>query len=77
MSLKRLASIPSGIFIEFTGDVKVDIGDVAEISTKEKVDQEVEKVLGKDNKVFSHVNRDGTIAIAYGAEPAVWPEDEK
>ncbi len=25
---------------------------------------------------FLHVNADGSVAVATGAEPAVWPEDE-
>lgn len=25
--------------------------------------------------IFAHVNRDGSIAIATGTEPSVWPED--
>jgi hypothetical protein len=26
--------------------------------------------------IFIHINDDGTVAIATGAEPEVWPEDE-
>lgn len=28
------------------------------------------------SSIFVHVNRDGSLALATGAEPNVWPEDE-
>jgi hypothetical protein len=28
-------------------------------------------------EIFAHINDDGSIAIATGSEPDVWPEDEE
>lgn len=31
---------------------------------------------GRDERVFLHLNRDKTVAVATGAPPDIWPEDE-
>lgn len=34
------------------------------------------QLAGRSDKIFLHKNRNGTIAVATGREPVVWPEDE-
>ena len=49
--------------------------------TVEKIKAEIERQASLSAKqlpkIFFHKNRDGSIAIATGDEPKVWPEDEK
>jgi len=46
------------------------------LATPTAVKAEAEKALGKLDDLFIHKNRDGSWAVATGAAPAVWPEDE-
>jgi hypothetical protein len=45
-------------------------------ATPAAVKAEAEKILGRLDDLFVHKNRDSTWAVATGAVPAVWPEDE-
>jgi hypothetical protein len=42
----------------------------------ERIKAALEEKFGVTLDIFIHINRDGSVAIAIGAEPAVWPEDE-
>ena len=56
-------------------EVRLLQSDRATFNTPEKLRNEVSRQLG-DNNFHFHINRDGSIAMAYGQEPELWPEDE-
>lgn len=49
--------------------------DLAEHNTAEKLTAEIERQAKAKIPVTFHVNRDGSIALAVGKPPDVWPED--
>ena len=53
--------------------------DLILLDTEAKLYDDLVDQIGKtpDTPVFFHKNRNGTIVIATGQEPDVWPEDEK
>ena len=46
------------------------------LNTNVKLKTFVEKILGKSEDIYFHINRDGSIAVATGSEPELYPEDE-
>jgi len=85
MSLTRLATwkdtkkeaallIVDGIKLEIAHD------DLSTLDTAEKIEAELNSQASISNvalpKIFAHINRDGSIALATGQEPLVWPENE-
>lgn len=60
------------------GDVEVIITHADKdfsLNTEAKFRAELIRVVGNKPPVFVHFNRDGSVAIATGKEPDVWPED--
>lgn len=56
----------------------IDHDDLAIHDTPAKLKAEVEGQLGQELPgLFFHINRDGSVAMAIGAEPPIWPEDEE
>ncbi len=65
-------------------EIEVVLGDWTEIKIKVKGDETETEI--KDaieaagglmlDDLFVHVNRDGSVAVATGAVPDIWPEDE-
>jgi hypothetical protein len=52
--------------------------DLTTHDTPAKIKAEMERQVGKSLPLlFTHINRDGSVATAYGEEPTLWPEDEK
>ena len=53
--------------------------DLTTYNTVEKIKSEIERQASLSAKqlpeIFFHKNKDGSIAIATGAEPEIWPED--
>jgi len=81
-AIKRLATFkPStnptdGIVIELTDGraVKVLQSQLEQL-TAEQVQVALRTVTG-ETALFVHRNLDGSVALAIGAEPEMWPEDE-
>jgi len=46
------------------------------LNTDQKITASFAAKATEETPVFFHKNRNGTIAIATGAAPKVWPEDE-
>ena len=73
----RVASTgDGGIVIEVDG-VRITIGDLSSYDTAAALKAEAERQAGGSlDDLYFHVNRDGSVVIATGSAPAVWPEDE-
>ena len=54
--------------------------DLTIFNTEKKIKSEIERQASLSAKqlpeIFFHKNKDGSIAIATGQEPNIWPEDE-
>ena len=75
----RIADTDEAILVEFTDGktVRITKTGLATHNTAEKLRVEAGRQLGRiDPNLHLHFNRDGSVAVAYGAEPEVWPEDE-
>lgn len=73
---KRAAQGPA-VLVEVDGkEVKVAHADLITYDTAAKIKTELEARAGKVlSGLFVHRNRDGSLAVAVGQEPGVWPED--
>ena len=82
MSYQRIATYKTGpIAVSVTIDgQQIDItrAEVAQLNTKEKVRNVLTTKAGKQlpDDLFIHINRDKSVGLAIGHEPAVWPEDD-
>jgi len=56
--------------------IELDHADLATHDTAAKLLTEVQRRAGRSLPLFFHYNRDGSLAVAYGAEPLLWPEDD-
>jgi len=81
-NIRRLATFTpeinatDGLIIELTDDTQVKITQAAiELATEGQLETTLRTTLTRDD-VHVHKNRDGTVALAIGQEPATWPEDE-
>jgi len=78
----RISTSKAGITITSKGgEYKASSLSLASLGTAAKIKDEIAKALVTQDKegkqdVFVHVNRKGTIVIAIGVEPKVWPEDD-
>ena len=83
MSVHRIATIKAGkgkpaVLIEFNTGKPVEIShaDLTTHDTTAKLLAEAERQSERTLADFYfHINRDGSIAVATGEEPPVWPED--
>lgn len=80
MGFTRVATFRSvaklAVIIEVDGEtVEISHAALATHDTPAKLKAEAERQAGKGLAVFFHINRDGSIALATGAAPGVWPED--
>lgn len=68
----------TGIIIELVGGRRAEISQAAlgTLETPAAILAEAERQAGRTLGIFFHVNRDGSVALATGREPEVWPEDE-
>ena len=63
--------------------VKLEIAhaDLSYLDTAKKIQDELKAQASTSNvappKMFAHINRDGSLALATGAAPKVWPEDDE
>lgn len=59
-------------------ELKLTHKDLEKENTADKIVKVIEKQAGDTSlpSIFVHLNRDGSLALATGAEPGVWPEDE-
>jgi hypothetical protein len=72
----RSTSNPTtGIIIELSGSTQIAVSQ-AQIDnlTAGEIQVALRTATGRVD-IFMHRNRDGTVALAIGEEPAVWPED--
>jgi N-dimethylarginine dimethylaminohydrolase len=60
--------------------IEINHASLTTLDTAEKIEAELQSQATTSNvqlpKIFVHVNRDGSVAVATGAEPRAWPEDE-
>jgi len=78
--IKRLATPRKG-----QNAIEIDTRRLQGVVTNREVDtlktDELHHIINRQLKTWLnlhvHKNRDGTIAVAYGNEPDIWPEDEK
>ena len=59
--------------------LEITHNDLARLNTEAKVQREIDRLARLNDvtlPIFAHVNRDRSIAIATGAAPEIWPEDE-
>ena len=81
---RRIATAKAGkdqpaVLIELSNGDKAEIGhaDLATHNTPAKLRIEDERQVKYSlTNVYFHLNRDGSIAVAAGVAPKVWPEDE-
>ena len=61
-------------------EIKLSHADILKPQTADKIATAIAKLAEKEDvilpAIFLHVNRDDSIALATGAAPDVWPEDE-
>lgn len=57
--------------------IEVDHAALTTLDTPAKLKAAVDSVAGRPLPVFFHINDDDSLAMAWGAEPDVWPEDYK
>jgi len=67
--------------VEFGDNTKIDATktDLTSLPTDKELNTDLTdklSVVSKTDTIFLHKNRNGTIAVATGQEPKVWPEDE-
>jgi hypothetical protein len=75
---RRVASTVNGGIVIETGDktLAIDESDLATYDTAAKLLAEAERQADSTlADLYFHVNRDGSVVIATGCEPEVWPED--
>jgi hypothetical protein len=74
----RRISVPrsdiNAVVVEWEGGSAVIQRAVIEHMQESQMTVALRTALGRDD-AWIHRNDDGTIAVALGAEPAVWPED--
>jgi len=85
MGLTRVATFrdvkKAAVLLVIGGDrVELSHGDLSIHNTAEAVGEVLSARAGLAGvvlpRVFVHVNRDGSLAVATGRVPKVWPEDE-
>jgi hypothetical protein len=82
MAFKRIATWKReeqgpAIIIEWNGrSIAVQHSQLATLNTATKLKLAVETIAGESLSVWFHFNRAGNVAMATGAEPEVWPEDD-
>jgi hypothetical protein len=85
MSIKRIATARSpgrsAVLIRTgKGTYAITHGDRVRFETAEEIEAELERLaaLRSDTlgDIYIHINRDDSVALAVGAAPEVWPEDE-
>jgi hypothetical protein len=82
MGLTRIAAFKSttdrvAVAIEIDGK-KVELSqETVAFSTENSIKQLITNAVGKELPIYIHRNRDGSLAVAYGEKPYLWPEDEK
>lgn len=54
---------------------RITSDDVSTLRTGE-IHNKINRQLKQWTELHFHTNRDGTIALAYGNEPDLWPEDD-
>lgn len=66
------------LIIELDGnEASLQKQDLITFDTTAKIAAEAERQIGKALPLLHfHINRDKTLAAAYGEEPTTWPEDE-
>lgn len=80
MGLTRISTRKGEFVIEINGRsaafTKEDI--TARVGKEAQIKAEIEGKLGRalGIPIFFHRNRDGTLAVATGRAPEMWPEDE-
>ncbi len=61
-------------------DLKLEHTDLVTYDTAKKVEDELSRQASvsaaEPPAIYVHVNRDGSLALATGSAPEVWPEDE-
>jgi len=85
MGLTRIATFKDAkreaVLLEVSGwKAELSHEDLATHNTGKKVETELKAKAAASNtkwpRVHVHVNRDGSLAVATGAAPVTWPEDE-
>lgn len=82
MAIRRIATSRAGkgrpAFATEVDDnlIELEHADLTTFNTPAKVLAEVERLAQQSLPFFFHFNRDGSLAVATGAPPDVWPEDE-
>jgi len=56
--------------------IEIDHAHLPTLNTAAKLKARVENLAGQKLAVFFHINRDGSVAMAWKETPEVWPEDE-
>lgn len=80
MGLTSISTLKGELVIEIDGRsavfTKADI--TARVGKEAQIKSEIEAKMGRTLgiPIFFHRNRDGTLAVATGREPEMWPEDE-
>lgn len=85
--MNRIATFKSGknpiaVIIEIGGKaLQIPHADLAPFDTPGTIELELYRQASLNNvqppRLFAHINRDGSLALATGNAPNTWPEDEK
>jgi len=84
MDIRRIATARAGrgkpaLVIQFSSGrpVVISQADLVTYDTPAKLRAEAARQAGRGlAEVYFHFNRDGSVAVATGQAPAVWPEDD-
>lgn len=73
---KRAAQGKAVVLVVDGQEIEIDHAALDSLNTAGKLEAAVEGMAGRELPVFFHINRDGSLAMAWGEAPRVWPEDE-
>lgn len=79
MGLKRISTLRQVVIDDSEASVSLSLRDGA---NRERTGLQLKEELSRQlpapsTPIFIHKNRNGTIAVATGVEPEVWPEDQR
>jgi len=87
MGINRIATYKLGksdtaVLIEVDGKpIEITYSELSTYNTEKKIENRIDFLASKSKvdlpEIFIHKNRDGSVAVATGQEPDIWPEDEK
>ena len=79
IATRKDPKLGAAVYVEIVDQPTITIthSELTTHDTAEKLKAEAERQANATlGEVFFHFNRDGTVAVALGREPTIWPEDD-